>query len=200
MSLLDTVLGALGQEQTRNISQQIGAEPSQTAAGIQAALPLLLSGLSHNASQPGGAQNLLGALQGHDGQSLDKLREGGQVDTQEGQKIVQHVFGGQTEQAAQAVSHSSGLDMSSATQLLSTLAPLVMGALGRHQSQGGLDANGLGSLLSGEAGGLAQKLPGMLGGLLGANQAGGTSGEADQAGALGGMLGGLLGGGDKSKP
>ncbi len=194
MSLLDTVLGALGEEQTRQISQTVGAEPSQTAAGIQSALPLLLSGLSHNASQPGGAQNLLGALGRHDGQALDQLREGGQVDTQEGQKIVQHVFGAHTEQAAQAVSQSSGLDTSSAMRLLSSLAPLVMGALGRQQNQQGLGAGGLGSLLSGEAGSIAQKMPGalgVLGGLFGAQ------GDSAQTGGLGGMLGGLLGGGDK---
>ena len=177
MSLLDTVLGALGQEQTRQISQSIGAEPAQTAAGIQSALPLLLSGLSHNAGQPGGAQSLLRALGQHDGQALDTLRDGGKLDTQDGQKIVGHIFGNHAPQAAQTVGGGSGLDLSSATQLLSTLAPLVMGALGRHQRQDSLDVGGLGALLSGEQSSIAQKMPGalgVLGGLFGGDAEGGT--------------------------
>jgi hypothetical protein len=40
------------------------------------------------------------------------------------------------------------LDQSSAGGLLETLAPLVMGSLGKAQQENGLDANGLSNLLS----------------------------------------------------
>jgi len=60
---------ALGQ-----ISGQIGADPQSTQTAVSAALPLLLGALARNASQPGGAEALAGALgRDHDGSVLDHV-------------------------------------------------------------------------------------------------------------------------------
>src|SRR5690606_24611560 len=47
----------------QQISQQLGLGEQQTSEAVGAALPLLLGALGRNASQPQGAQALLGALQ-----------------------------------------------------------------------------------------------------------------------------------------
>ena len=67
------------------------------------------------------------------------------------------------------------MDQSSAGNLLETLAPLVMGAVGQTQQQNGLDANGLSSMRSTqqqEAQTNAPDVMGMLGSMLDQNKDG----------------------------
>ncbi len=64
-------------------------------------------------------------------------------DTDAGGRILGHVLGDRQEVAETAVARTSGMDPQAAGQLLATLAPVVMGALGRVQQQHGLDAEGL---------------------------------------------------------
>ena len=51
---------------------------------------------------------------------------------------------------ASILGQASGMNASSAASLLALLAPLVMGALGRTQRQGSLDAGGLADTLGSE--------------------------------------------------
>ncbi|GGK93665.1 DUF937 domain-containing protein [Deinococcus radiotolerans] len=176
------MLGGMGQAEQR-IGQQAGTTPQQTQAAMEAALPLLLGALTRNAAQPGGLDTLSGALDRHDGSALDAF-SGGQVpDTQDGQKILGHVFGGQQGQAAQAVSQRAGINPQLAMQILSMLAPLVLAYLGRQRQGGGTGAN------TGQTGGQGggPDLGSILGGLVG-------------GGGLGSVLGGILGGGQQRAP
>jgi hypothetical protein len=45
---------------------------------------------------------------------------------------------------------STGLEAGQIGRLLATLAPVVLGAVGKMQRQGGLDPNGLGAMLGQE--------------------------------------------------
>jgi len=77
-----------------------------------------------------------------------------------------------------------------AGSLLATLAPLVLGAVGRVRQDRGLDANGLAGLLGGERDALTASAPGMMGivsRLLDRNQDGSVLDD------VGGMLGSLFG-------
>ncbi|MEE9417171.1 MAG: DUF937 domain-containing protein [Acidimicrobiales bacterium] len=166
-----------------SISQAIGSEPSATQRGIAAALPLLLGGLANNAQSPQGAASLLGALGGHDGSVLGNLAGllgGGGGGVADGAKILGHVFGNRTDRVAGAVSQKSGLDIGTVMKLLPVLAPIVMGYLGRRQSQQ------LASELASERQSVAQKEP-ELGGLLGILD---SDGDGDVMDDLGGLLGG----------
>ena len=71
-SILDMVQQQLGGAGINQISQQIGADPSATQSAIQMALPMLVGGLAHNTTQPGGAESLHTALDDHTG-NLDGL-------------------------------------------------------------------------------------------------------------------------------
>ena len=64
-SILDMVQQQLGGAGINQISRQIGADPSATQSAIQMALPMLLGGLAHNTTQPGGAESLHTALDDH---------------------------------------------------------------------------------------------------------------------------------------
>lgn len=197
------MLGGMGQAQ-QTVARQTGASPDQTQAAMQAALPLLLGALTRNATQPGGLDALSGALNRHDGSALDAFTQGQAPDTQDGQKILGHVFGGQQTQAAQAVSRRAGIDPQMAMQIMSMLAPLVLAYLSRQkQGQGGQGGADLGSVLGGLlGGGAAGGLGGMLGGMLGGGaqpQAQTGRAPASTGGDLGGLLGSVLGGGQQQQ-
>ena len=72
--LIDLVNDQLDDRAVSQLSQQLGVDPSTTRQAVPAALTALLGGLSQNASQPAGAEDLLGALsREHDGSILDDL-------------------------------------------------------------------------------------------------------------------------------
>lgn len=153
------------------LSGQLGAEENQTRSAVDAALPMLLAGLAKNAAQPEGAQALFGALEKkHDGGMLDDLAGFlGKADTADGEGILGHVFGNRRATVEQGVGKAAGgMDPAKVARMMSMLAPMVMGYLGRQKRQKNLDARSLGDLLGGEAGLMEQKSPGfgMLGKLL----------------------------------
>lgn len=151
MGLLDQLTAQIDGPATERIGQQLGVDPGAASKAIGKALPMLLAGLSRNASS-GGAEALAGALErDHDGSILDDLS--GHLDSgpgTDGAGILKHVFGGAEPQVEAALGSASELDAGSATKLLQMLAPIVMGVMGREKRQGGLDAGGLGDLLGRE--------------------------------------------------
>ena len=218
-SILDLIGEQLGPDTIRQMSGAIGAEPRQTAAAVETAVPLLLGALQRNSASEGGASSLLGALdRDHDGSILDDLAGFlGQGPTASQGRSVDHIFGDRRGGVENAVARRSGLGGQQVMQLLMMLAPLVLGALGRARRSPGADsgAGGLGDLLGGAMGRMQQQSPGlggMLGGLLDSDGDGsmlddlleqglGSAGGARSGGGggggladLGGLLGGLLGG------
>ena len=152
MSIFELLEGQLGQTEVHEISQKVGAEPGAVQSVLQAGLPLLMSGLAKNAAKPDGAQSILSALdRDHDGGVLDDVTGFlGQVDPQVGQGILGHVLGRQTGQVEQQLGNRAGVDPGSVGQILSMVAPLVMGALGKQKRERDLDAGGLATMLEGE--------------------------------------------------
>ncbi len=175
---------------TGDLSQSIGADHSSTQNALTAALPLLLSGLAKNASEPDGATQLLGALErDHDGTALDQLNLSGD-DTVDGSKIVGHLFGNREKNAQATVARAGHIDPAAAAKLLAIAAPIVMAALGRKQREKSLDANGLAAYVDGEHQALSSEQPGLMGiaaRLLDANH------DGDLTDDLSGMVGKLFG-------
>ena len=146
---------------TQNITQQLSGSAASTIAqrfgisettantAVQIGVPLILAALARNASQPQEAENLHKAVANdHDGSIFDNLM--GYLrnpQSANGAGILGHVFGSQQSAVENNLAQATGLDQSSAGGLLETLAPLVMGSLGKAQQENGLDANGLSNLL-----------------------------------------------------
>lgn len=183
--LAETLLSSLDARSLQSISQQLGLSPQSAAQAVQAALPMLLGQMSKNASQPEGANALLGAVQrDHTGVDISGLLGGvlgalGGGQTQPAQSggglggglaILGHIFGGGSGTQATAspkVPTIPGLDSANSAKLMAMLAPLVMAALGRMTQGGKVDAGTLGGLLGGESQRIAQTPPSALGGGLG---------------------------------
>jgi hypothetical protein len=167
MSLLDMLQQRLGGQTVNQISQKLGADPGTTGNAIDAALPLLLTALARNATQGQQAQSIDRAVsEDHSGGILDDVQ--GYLNNAEsgpGAGILGHVLGGKQQGVQTGLSQATGLDAGKAGQLLTILAPLVMGALGKAKRENQLDSNGLSTLLTGEQERLKDSAPGVMGAL-----------------------------------
>ena len=167
MALLDMLQQRLGSDAVNQISNRIGADPGITGNAIDAALPLLISALARNAGNPNQAQSLANAVSDdHDGSVLDDVPGYvGRASEKPGAGILRHVLGGRQQAVQHGLSQATGLEAGKAGTLLTMLAPLVMGAVGRAKRENGLDAGGISTLLTGEQEHLKQSAPGVMGAL-----------------------------------
>ncbi|MEM7027956.1 MAG: DUF937 domain-containing protein [Chloroflexota bacterium] len=163
--LTQQLLGQLASGGLSQISQQLGADEGTTNSALSMAVPLLVSALANNASQPDGAQSLHQALNNdHNGAILNDIP--GFLNNPQaanGAGILGHVLGGQQPTVTQGLSQGTGLDANQVGTLLQVAAPLVMGVLGQQQQQQGLDTNGLASFLGGQQQAAQQSNPGLMG-------------------------------------
>lgn len=161
----------------RTIAQRFGISESKADAAVQIAVPLILTALARNASQPQGAESLHQAINNdHDGSILSNLMGYlGNPQSANGAGILGHVFGPQQPTIENNLAQATGMDQTAAGGLLETIAPVVMGAVGQTQQQSGLDASGLSDLLNSQqqqAQANAPGVMGMLGSMLDQNQDG----------------------------
>lgn len=193
----------LSDDVLQQLSQQVGAPPTQTASAANGIFAALLGGLAGNAaSSQSGLQSLMMALdRDHDGSILDDLGEiigamasGNQPASNalNGAGILSHILGDRQEAVAQQVGQSSGLTTQQVMRLLPLLAPVVMAVLGRARQSGQLDMGGLLQTLLGSAQSAQSSGYGDLIGTLLSGALAGQQGQQPQQG--GGLLGSLLGG------
>ena len=147
---LEALLGLLQGQDLGNLASQVGGNEGEVKNGVMAALPAMLAALGKNAGTEKGAEELNNALENkHDGSILDNLSGYlSNPDLKDGAGILNHLFGNQTSNVANAVSQSSGLDTNGSMKMLQMLAPILMGMLGQQKKQKNLDAKGLGNLTS----------------------------------------------------
>ena len=147
---LEALLGLLQGQDLGQLAEQVGGNEGQVKNGVMAALPAMLTALSKNTGTEKGAQELNNALETkHDGSILNNLSGYlSNPDLKDGAGILNHLFGNQTSNVANAVSQSSGLDTNGSMKMLQMLAPILMGMLGQQKKQNNLDAKGLGNLTS----------------------------------------------------
>jgi hypothetical protein len=155
-SLIELLQGQLSDQMLDSLSDQIGgARREQTSVAAKGIISSLIGGMTRNAQSEEGRQSLNNALErdNHDDILEDALgfltrqRQPSNPKALNGEGIVNHVFQGQQGGVMDMVSRLSGLDTGKTGNLMSMLAPLVMGALGKTKKQQGLDAGGIFSLL-----------------------------------------------------
>jgi hypothetical protein len=137
---------------SRMIAQKFGISETTANTAVQIGVPLILAALARNASQPQEAENLHQAVaQDHDGSIFDNLTGYLQnPQSANGAGILGHVFGNQAPAIESNLAQATGMDPNAAGGIMETLAPLVMGSLGKAQQQNELDASGLANLLNGQ--------------------------------------------------
>lgn len=161
---MDLLQGQLSGGMVDQLSQALGgAEKEKTAKAASGIASVLMGALAKNANSPDGASALANALdRDHDGSILNDVvgmvtganRNAGPggIDLNRmlnGAGILNHVLGNKQSGAIDMISKMSGLDSSKTGSLMTMLAPMIMGALGKAKRENNLDSDGLSSLLTG---------------------------------------------------
>ena len=174
-TLSNELLSQLPAGAVQQVASQLGVDANQAQSAIGMALPLLMGALGKNASQPQGAEALLGALNRDHSTSggindlLAAVLGGGNSRQTNGAGILGHIFGGNTRQVEQGLGQATGLGGDKAGMLMKILAPIVMAWLAKRLLSGGQanNANALGTALGGEARAAQQSgIGGLLGSML----------------------------------
>ncbi|MEO7175646.1 MAG: DUF937 domain-containing protein [Saprospiraceae bacterium] len=158
MDLMSMVQRALSGGLLDQFSRKTGADAQQTETAASGVVNTIIGALTRNASTEEGAGSLSNALdRDHDGGILDDLMDkakamlGGSEPTDkstDGASILKHILGDKTSAATEMISKSSGLDTGAIGGLMTTLAPIIMGALGKIKKSQGLDASGVTDVLT----------------------------------------------------
>ena len=171
-NLVSLVMQFLTPDMIGRIATALGADRNKVQSAISGTVPALLMAFNDVATQPGGAQKLADAARQQTG-SLENfgsvLAAGGQSSLlDKGSQLLSSLVGGQDQNALiGAIAKFTGLGQGVSGSLLGMLAPIVMGAIGQHQSvTRALDANGIANLFASQKDNIAAALPSGFGSLL----------------------------------
>jgi len=195
--ILDMVLGQLGGSGLSAIAGQLGTSDSGARSAVSTAVGVLTGAMAMNTAKPQGAQALDTALaKDHDGSIFGDLGGFlGNIASGPGAGILGHVLGGSQPQVEQAIAEKSGLSLDKVAPLLITVAPLVMGALGKMKKDNDLDAAGVATTLANDSQAAQAadqgNVLGSLLGMLGMGQPAAPAPAQQSSGGLGAILGSL---------
>lgn len=182
------------------LAQKVGLDSNdKTQSAAQSVFSTLLGAVAKNASSEQGAQQINQALEkDHDGSIFDHVQsflspgatQGVSERATNGSGILGHLLGNKQSAIVQGLSQANGMSPQATQTMMQTIAPLVMGALGKaKQQQGGFDAAGLMSLLGNQSANTNANNS-ALNSVLGMLDSDGDGSALDE---IGGMLGGLFG-------
>ena len=198
MNLLNILTQAMSTDDSvQALSKRSGASGSQLGSLISLALPLLLQGMTNNASSQGGASSLLGALSQHTS-TAPMSSQIQSADLGDGAAILSHIFGGNLNNVTGQLSQQTGLSGQQVSDALSSMAPGVLSSLSaatqtaQSQPQNSVDLSGLLQLFGGQQQPVQQQQSG-IGSLFGSLLGGGQAQQQPQSSGLGSLLGSLFG-------
>ncbi len=178
---LETILSSLTNPNALSaLSSATGSGTSDITSVLSSALPSLLGALSTNSQDSKDSASLEKALADHSKNDLSDVL--GNLDLDDGAKIIGHLLGGNTDNVTKVASKNTGISSGSVATILSAVAPILMNIMGKETNSSNAKASGL-------------DLGSIVGGLLG----GGSSNENSNSGVLdlgdiGDLVGNLLGG------
>ena len=129
MNLLSLLLSSLLTDSSVSaLAKKTGLSAASLKKLIPLAVPLLLKFLTSNASSESGALSLLGALSQHTNQKTlsDQIDE---ADTEDGGKIIGHIFGNQSDVVTNRLAQQSGMSERDVNSALAGIAPALMSGL-----------------------------------------------------------------------
>ncbi len=134
---LGNLLSMVSGDDIAKLGEKVGLSGDKAKSALGSSIPLIMGALAEKAKQPEEAENITKAIEkDHDGSILNNLGDFfSKGDTSEGDSILKHVVGDKKDNIAQFVSKDSGIDLGSASKLLSMAAPLVMGFLGKTNKE-----------------------------------------------------------------
>lgn len=185
MNLLEMLGGSLTQDESvDNIAKKSKSSKAQIIKLVGIFLPLVITYLTRNARKEGGAKSLAGAL-GQHRSTANMSSQIADADSEDGEKILRHIFGDDEDQITKNMARQTGMDQSQVLSALDAMLPGIMSGISASASKAGAskksgvdlsDGIDLGDIMgmlggssSGKSGGFG--LEALLGGALGMSQA-----------------------------
>ena len=184
MNLLNVLMNSMTTDDSvEALSKRSGVKDSSQLGGLIAlALPLLLQGLTNNASSGNGASSLLGALGQHTS-TAPMATQIQSADLGDGSAILNHIFGGNLNNVTGQLSQQTGLTDQQVSNALSSMAPGVLSGLSAatqtaQTQQDNFDLTDLVQLFGGQP--VQQQQSSGIGSLLGSLFGGGQQQQQQQ--------------------
>lgn len=165
MDIQSLIIEKIKGETIGKIAEKSNLSRQDTSSVIEKALPLILGGLGNNAKSSSGAEEILGTLnKNHDGSILDIFNSSDDDSAikKDGSAILNHIFKGNLGSINKTIGSETGVDKKASMNILESLAPIVMGQLGKENRSGKLNSNNLSSLLLGSLGENSSSILGLL--------------------------------------
>jgi outer membrane protein OmpA-like peptidoglycan-associated protein len=176
MNILSLIENQLSPQTINPISKAIGESPEATKTALGTAVPGLLGSLLGKVSSPNGATDIFNMLKQGGGQggwsdNISNIAQGmtGGAPSANQESLLASLLGSKLGPVSDFISSHAGVRSGSAMSLLGMAAPLLMGTLGKQVSSQGLNAGGLGQLLTSQIPFLKNALPSGLANTLGIN-------------------------------
>jgi Bacterial protein of unknown function (DUF937) len=156
---------------TDKIATSFGLSGDTVRSVLTAAVPGIMGAVVSKASSPSGISDILSSLRNADPTlttGMTSALSGANTSTlaSEGTSMLNSVLGsGTMSTLTNAVVGSSGVSSAAGASVLGLAGQMVMGTLAKHSA--GLDASGLGNLLSSQAGYISQAMPAAMGSMMG---------------------------------
>ena len=176
MNITDLITGGIGSKAINLVAKTLNIDESKAKWVVAAAVPLMIAALNYNSKKSKEKEEGINqALEKHNGGIFDQIGNlFGNGPSEDDNKIVNHMFGKNTEVVKDNLATKTGLSADKIGGALAILAPIVMGYLGKQKQQES-SGGGIGDLLSNVLGG-------------------GQSSSSGGGGILGSIIGSVLGG------
>lgn len=130
------------------IASQFGIDSKQVEEVINSSLPKMSEAINQNTASQDGLKSFWDALNDHQNDDVEgMLTDVNKVDTNDGDKILGHLFGENKETYVEEISQKQGLSASSVGSIMKILAPILMGVLGEQATKKTSNDSGLGNIL-----------------------------------------------------
>jgi len=167
-SIMDGVLALVTPEMKQALASRLGESPTAIQSGLGTAAAATLGGLVSKAGDGNFLGQIMNLVSGTSGQNiLGSLSALGSTGPTGGvsdlvSKFLPAVFGNQQNQVTSLLTQKAGISATSATSLLQTAVPLILGFFAKMHASGSLNVGSLGSMLTAEGPNLQKYVPASL--------------------------------------
>jgi len=164
-NLVSEIAEVLSPNIVSSIASALGLNRTATQKAVVAAVPTLLAALMNYVTKAQGATKLAEVVRKQEPGMLSSLASvigepGQKALIDQGASVLASLLGGKGLSALTgAVGEYAGVGNEGSKSLMGLLGPIVLGVLGQHQRDKGLDAAGLASLLTSQKSNIADALP-----------------------------------------
>jgi outer membrane protein OmpA-like peptidoglycan-associated protein len=164
MNLLDSLSGVFNSDLISKAASSLGESEGSISKVVSAGIPTLLSGMMSTSSSDGGSNLLNLAKQAAGSGILDNVGGlfGGSSSgslLSSGAGLLSGLFGSKVGGLTSLISNFAGVKQSSVGSILSAVAPVALGFIGKHAISNGLSGSGILSWLTGQKSQITSALP-----------------------------------------